>query len=123
MGLRYDGKLQSIYHVELCKIVDGLHSDIPEIEPKAINESHFLYVLGDPIIPSSEVRNGTIWPNGRYERMIDLLLTCNTISEARDLTKQCLYSREASAGQREAAMLVYDKQVRKEPGYLKGVCK
>jgi hypothetical protein len=90
MGFRYGGKLQSIHHVESWKIVEELHTDIPEIEPRAINVPYFLYVLGEPIVPAKDVRNGKIWPNGRYEIMIDLLLTSKTIREARDLTQRRL---------------------------------
>ena len=90
LGFRYDGKLRSIHHVESWKIVENLHTDIPEISPKAIGVPHYLYVLGEPIVPARDVRNGDIWPNGRYEVMIDLLLTSKTIREARDLTQERL---------------------------------
>jgi len=90
MGFRYKGKLQSIHHVESWKIVDELHTDIPEISSDAIPKRHYLYVLGKPIIPPRDVKNGDIYPQGRYNVMIDLLLTCETVREARDLTQQRL---------------------------------
>jgi hypothetical protein len=90
MGFRYDGKLQSIHHVESWKIVDELHADIPEISPNAIDSPHYLYVLGKPIIPTKDIKNGNIYPQGRYNIMIDLLLTCKTVREARDLTQKRL---------------------------------
>ena len=87
MGFRYDGKLQRIYHVESWKIPDDMHADFPEIKP--VNwPPHFLYTLGNPIIPPRDVKTGKIYPNGRVWAMLDLLLTCNTISEARDLTRK-----------------------------------
>jgi hypothetical protein len=87
LGFRYDGKLQSIHHVENCKIVEELRSSIPEITSKH-KERLFLYELGPSIKPFKEVLTGKIYANGRVWAMLDLLLTSSTIAKARDLTKK-----------------------------------
>ena len=89
LGFRYDGKLQSIHHIESWQIVDNMHEAFPEINAVGW-EPHFLYTLGDSIIPQKEVKTGKIYPSGRVWAMLDLLLTCSTISEARDLTQKRL---------------------------------
>ena len=90
MAFRYKGKLQYICHVESYEIVEQLHDSIKEIEPDNEEPLHYVLKLGPRIIPSSEVKNGKIWPNGRYWCMLDTLLTCKTVKEARDLTKKRL---------------------------------
>ena len=87
VGFRYNGKLQSIHHVDSWEIVPDMHNKIPEIDSGAIKD-HFLYRLGPPIIPQREVRSGRIARSNRVVVMIDLLLTCDTISEALDLTNK-----------------------------------
>ena len=47
----------------------------------------FVYKLGLAIVPPKEVKNGKIYPNGRVWAMLDTLLTSDTISEARDISK------------------------------------
>jgi len=89
MGFRYDGKLHSIHHVDSWKIVDELHQEIPEIDPGK-DVPHYIYTLGPPITPPKEIRNGNIYVKGRYRIMLDLLLTCDTIQEARDMTQKRL---------------------------------
>ncbi|MBP3327264.1 MAG: hypothetical protein J6L77_12715 [Coprococcus sp.] len=49
--------------------------------------NYFVYKLGPAIIPPKEVKNGKIYPNGRVWAMLDTLLTSDTISEARDISK------------------------------------
>ncbi len=93
LGFRYYGKLQSIHHVEDYEIVDDLSRYIPEISKKKWFEAHdrfslVFYKLGKPIKPVTDVRTGNIYRNGRVWAAIDLLLTCRTISEARDLTNK-----------------------------------
>lgn len=48
---------------------------------------HYIYQLGPAIVPSKIVKAGKIFCNGRVWTMLDTLLTCDTISEARDLTR------------------------------------
>ncbi len=97
IGFRYDGKLQSVHHVDDYKVmadVTNISDDLPEIDGakwRALDKAaHFLYTLGPAIIPHREVMTGSIWPSGRVWVMLDLLLTCPTISEARDLTQERL---------------------------------
>lgn len=89
IGFRYDGKLQSIHHIESWKIIDDVHASIPEIDSRGWGP-HFLYSLGPAIIPEKEVRTGNIFRSGRKKVMLDLLLTSSTIYEAAILTKKRL---------------------------------
>lgn len=92
IAFRYDGKLQSIHHVESYEIVTTtLHSHIPEIKDEEYEPSPlFLLKLGPSFKPKHEVKNGKIWPNGRYWCMLDALFTCKTIKRAVKLTKKRL---------------------------------
>lgn len=89
LGFRYHGRLQSIHHVEKYEIITNVTKYMPELKPGPW-KPHFLYWLGPAIRPLSEVRTGRIFRNGRVRAALDLLLTCKTISEARDLTKKRL---------------------------------
>ncbi len=88
IGFRYHGKLQSIHHVDEYEIVDDLSKYIPELSRREWMKSHALYGLGKPIVPVDEVKTGNIYGSGHVWAAIDLLLTCKTISEARDLTNK-----------------------------------
>jgi hypothetical protein len=81
MGFRYDGRLQSICHVEHAEVVRSFHRYIPE-RPNQDEGPHFLYRLGPPIPPVKEVKTGKIFRSGRRRAMLDLLLTSKTIAEA-----------------------------------------
>ncbi len=100
IGFRFDGRLQQVRHVDKYEVITRPHDHIPEIIPQAdwSDEPHFLYTLGPPIVPAKPVLNGKIWPNARLWCALDLLLTCDTISEARDKTQE----RLASAGETAA---------------------
>lgn len=89
IGFRYHGQLQSIHHVEEWKMVDHdtVRIDIPEVSPSHWDD-HVLYRLGPPIVPPKPVKTGKIFRNGRVWAMLDLLLTCDTISDARDRSKE-----------------------------------
>ncbi len=81
-----NGQLQSIHHVDKWKVVDEMHTDIPEIKPgKWSPPLFFLYTLGKPIKPLKVVKSGNI-RNRRVRAMLDLLLTCKTISSAKRRT-------------------------------------
>ncbi len=97
IGFRFDGQLQQIRHVDKYEVITRPHDYIPEVIPEAdwSEEPHFLYTLGPPIVPAQPVRNGKIWPNARLWCALDLLLTSDTIQEARDVTQE----RLASTGQ------------------------
>lgn len=87
IGFRYHGKLQSIHHIESYIISTNLHNEVSEM-PDSNGVAHFVYTLGPGIIPPKTVKTGNIYRNGRVWAHLDLLLTCNTIFEARDLTKK-----------------------------------
>ncbi len=88
IAFRYDGKLQSIHHIEGYKIVDELHSYIPEIPYTKMDVKHYLYELGPEIKPIKEVKTGDrIRMNNRVWAQIDTLLTSDTISEAYEISK------------------------------------
>ncbi len=87
IAFRYHGKLQSIHHIEGYVIATNIHNEIAEIPDKEW-EPHFIYNLGPAIIPPKEIKTGSIYPNGRVWCHLDTLLTCDTISEARDITKK-----------------------------------
>lgn len=88
IAFRYYGKLQSIHHIESYIVTKDLNVNIPEMPSKTESCAFFVYDLGPAIFPSKEVKTGTIYPNGRVWCHLDTLLTCDTISEARDLTKK-----------------------------------
>lgn len=88
MGFRYDGKLQSVHHVDEYSIVDTPHGHIPGGPDSLWEVPHFLLRLGPPIRPDHEVRTGTgIVRSTRVTVDIDLLLTSATITEALAATR------------------------------------
>jgi hypothetical protein len=87
IGFRYGGQLRSIHHVDGCKTVTEITSEMPELTPGVWSAPHYLYTLGPAIYPPKPVKNGAIYPNGRYKAMFDLLLTSETIAEACERTK------------------------------------
>jgi len=56
--------------------------------PSANWGPHYLYNLSEPIIPSKDIRTGNIYRNGKVWAMLDLLLTSDTIAEARTKTQK-----------------------------------
>ena len=87
IAFRYNGKLQSIHHIEEYEVFTNPNEKFPEI-PEGSWKPHFLYTLGPAFGPDKEVRTGNIYPSGRVWCMVDTLFTCGTISEARDLTQK-----------------------------------
>lgn len=83
IGFRFNGKLQSVHHVDSYKIFTDLHMEMPEAHPGQW-EPHFFYTLGPAIRPAKVIKMGRIYPSGRVWAMLDLLLTSDSISEARD---------------------------------------
>jgi hypothetical protein len=88
IAFRYEGKLQAIHHVdsfEAFKDFSEIDSDFSE----GGETPHFLYRLGKPILPNHEVKNGSqLVMANRVWCMLDTLLTCNTIWEAKELSEQ-----------------------------------
>jgi hypothetical protein len=85
LGFRFGGKLQQIRHVEDYEVHDEPWNIIvPALkEMDWPPEPHFWYQFGPPIIPPREVRVGPkIKWSARVWVPIDLLLTCETLSEA-----------------------------------------
>lgn len=88
IGFRYGGRLQSIHHVEGYTITKNVHDVIDIMPDEDWETDHFVFNLGPAIVPAKTVKTGNIYPSGRVWAMIDTLLTCDTISEARDLSQQ-----------------------------------
>lgn len=87
IAFRYDGQLQSIHHIESYKLITRPHEEIEEIPPFEWESPHFIYDLGPKIVPQKTVKNG---PGIRFAArtwcMLDTLLTCDTITEARKVS-------------------------------------
>lgn len=91
MGFRWDGKLQQIRHVDAWKITEDLHEEIDGMGKGVFAYPNYLYTLGPNILPETKrIKKGKVYPSGRIWAMLDLLLTCDTVAEARDLTKKRL---------------------------------
>ena len=87
IAFRYNGQLQSIHHVDDYVVSKNLHNEIPEMPDVQETMNFYVYSLGPAIVPGKTVKTGNIYRNGRVWAMLDTLLTCDTISEARDLTQ------------------------------------
>jgi hypothetical protein len=86
IAFRYDGKLQSIHHIDKYEVFTDPSIHFKEI-PKGVWQPHYLYQLGPAIRPSKEIKAGVNINKARSLRvwaMLDLLLTSKTIQEARD---------------------------------------
>ena len=79
--------MQSIHHIEKYEVFTDPSEHFKEI-PSGNWGHHFLYELSEPITPEKQIRTGNIYRNGRVWAMLDLLLTSDTIAEARDKTKE-----------------------------------
>lgn len=90
IGFRYGGQLRTVHHIDQYSVVRDL-SSVNRKWPKT-NQDHFIYELGPAMKPMKEIRNGSIYPNGRYWCAIDTLLSgaFKTISKARDETRRRL---------------------------------
>jgi hypothetical protein len=83
MGFRYDGRLQSVHHVDGYEMVDSPHGHVPGAPDLRWEAPAFLLRLGPPIRPDHPVRTGNGIPRSmRVTVDIDLLLTSPTITEA-----------------------------------------
>ncbi len=87
MGFRYGGKLQRIHHVDSWRRIDDLHLVMKELAANHWQGAFYYYSLGPAIIPSKVIKNGDVYPSGRVWAMLDLLLTCPTVSDALVKTK------------------------------------
>lgn len=87
IGFRYYGQLQSIHHIEDYEVTRNIHNQIEEMPDEEWTVDHFVYKLGPAIKPNHIVKTGNIYRTGRVWAMLDTLLTSNSISEARDISK------------------------------------
>lgn len=90
IGFRYRGKLQSIHRIEDYEIMPDVSSKNPLC--LRTEDDHFVYKLGKPMRPATEIRTGKIFKSGRVHCAINTLLSGEfaTISAARDETKRRL---------------------------------
>lgn len=88
IAFRYAGQLQAIHHIEGYTVMKNVHTAIPEMPDEDWDIEHFIFELGPAIVPGKTVKTGNIYRNGRVWAMFDTLLTCNTISEARDISSK-----------------------------------
>lgn len=87
IAFRYYGQLQSIHHIEDYVVTFNLHEQVPEMPDQRQELPHFVYRLGPAIRPSKVVKTGPrVHRSARVWTMIDVLLTCDTISEAMDIS-------------------------------------
>ena len=95
LGFRYDGRLQSIHHVERTEMFTNPKSMFPRARAVTV-EPHYLFHLGPAIVPTREVKNGAkVMQAFRRRCMIDTLLTCATITDAVIETRRRLGSEAA----------------------------
>jgi len=97
LGFRFRGQLQQMHHVEDYEVTLAPWEEIPELAGRVDVPEHqqFSFELGPAIRPQREVRTGRLYRAQRVWVALDLFLTCETISEARDRTRV----RLAAAGQ------------------------
>lgn len=87
LAFRYDGRLQSIAHVDDYVISTDIAEFFPGA-PQAEDDPHFVLSLGPPIRPAATVKNGpSVQRSMRTWADIDLLLTSETITDAMKATK------------------------------------
>lgn len=89
LGFRYHGQLQRIHHVEGYEVVTNLHEVFEEL-PDEKQAPHYLYSLGPLIEPAHRVATGNLYASLRVWAALDLLLTSETIADARDATNERL---------------------------------
>ena len=88
IGFRYGGILQTIHHIEGYTVTRNIHEVIDLMPDEEWEKDYFVFNLGPAIIPAKTVKTGKIYRNGRVWAMLDTLLTCDTIREARDISQQ-----------------------------------
>ena len=76
------GKMQRISHVDSYIVTRNRKDEIPFWD----DEDLYVFRLGTPIFPTKETKSGIRY-NARVWADIDLLLTCDTIKEASDKSK------------------------------------
>jgi hypothetical protein len=94
LGFRFDAHLQRIQHVDGYEVITEPHTYLPEIHADQSWEPTFMYTLGTVIEPTRKIHMGDMHRNARAWAALDLLLTSETITQARDLTR----TRHEAAG-------------------------
>lgn len=94
IGFRLNGRLRSVHHIEKYEVVTDLSQKNRRWPETDVD--YFVYKLGPGMQPAKEIKNGKIWPNGRYWCAIDTLLSGHfkTISDARDETNRRLNAQD-----------------------------
>ena len=90
IAFRYEGRLQSIHHIEGYHVSSQLRKD--NRKWPFTHRPHFVYKLGPSIRPQFEMRTGALYMNARVWCLIDTLLSgkYRTIREARDASQKRL---------------------------------
>lgn len=88
IAFRYNGKLQSIHHIEGYTITNNLHNKVAEMPDVENEKPYIVYDLGQAIFPVQEVKTGKIYASGRKWAMLDTLFTERTIADACNVSKQ-----------------------------------
>jgi len=94
LGFRFNAHLQRIQHVEGYEIITEPHAYLPEIHEGQLWDPTFMYMLGPAIEPAMKIHMGNMHRNSHAWAALDLLLSAETISQARDLTR----ARHEAAG-------------------------
>jgi len=87
IAFRYYGGLRSIHHVSSYITVSHLNDAFPKLLDDTTADPHFIYTLGDPIIPTKLIKTGGLFGSGRHWAAIDLLLTSETVRDAVEASK------------------------------------
>lgn len=88
LGFRYDGKLQRICHIDSYVVTRNRKDEIPFMDEEEADEDYYVFRLGVPIYPPKEVVTGQVYGPGHNWADIDLLLTCDSVKEACDKSKE-----------------------------------
>ena len=88
LGFRFDGKLKFIRHVDSYAITRNLKDEVPFMDDVEEDIDYYVFRLGTKIEPTKTVKTGGVYPNGHNWADIDLLLTCDSVKEACDLSKK-----------------------------------
>ena len=101
IAFRYRGELQSIHHIDSYTVIDNYYPHFPVPEQSPTNRPHYLYTLGPTIKPPKQTPTND--SKGRFPKIvmssrkwcfIDLLLTCGSVAEAANKSRD----READTG-------------------------
>ena len=92
IAFRYDGRLESIHHIESYKVIHDFQEDFGLSEPQPTGYPFYLFDLGPAIIPPKEIptnnRDKRVYGPGHNICFIDLLLTCDSVAGASGKTRQ-----------------------------------